>query len=112
MAMVVAPQPDRKRKTRHWVGPPPGSGAGATGWEPSLLAWPRVIVIDGRDGWLLYRYAVDGSVVGDTWHSTLEEAKAQALFEYEELLGEWREVPDGTADPVAQALGLESSDFR
>ena len=101
----------RPRKTTHWVGSPP-SLFGDTS-QRSLAGWPGVVVLmDESDGRYLFRFAADGKEVGDTWHQTIEDAKDQADFEYEDLLGEWREVPPEVGDPVALALGLPTSEFR
>ncbi len=46
-------------------------------------------------GWLLLRYDDHGDCVGDTWHSTVEEAKRQAQFEFDIQIDDWQEVPAG-----------------
>ncbi len=43
-------------------------------------AWVQIESIDGS--FYLTRYAASGACLTDTWHQTLEEAKAQAAFEF------------------------------
>ena len=42
-----------------------------------------------RHGWFLFRYDVDGTFCGDTWHETFDQAKAQTTFEYEVPADSW-----------------------
>jgi hypothetical protein len=46
---------------------------------------------------MLYRYTATGAFAGDTWHQSLNDATAQAQFEYGEALGAWRQIPDEVA---------------
>jgi hypothetical protein len=93
-------------KVGHFRGLPPELTGGQDDRE--RLPGPRVVVIkEDPDGIFLYRYTEDGSVVGDTWHQSVDEAKEQASFEYGELLNEWREVPSDVSDPVAFALNVD-----
>ncbi len=53
---------------------------------------------------MLYRYTAQGEFAGDTWHQTLEDAKAQAAAEYGEALSDWQDIPDGVSDAEAYAI--------
>ncbi len=44
-------------------------------------------------GCLLIRFLGDGKEVGDTWHESTEDAKAQAAIEFGESLGVWHRIP-------------------
>ena len=68
-----------------------------------------LLVDEAADGVMLHRFANDGSDAGDTWHQNLEEARAQAIFEFGPALGAWTALPDDTPDPAAAALRLLSS---
>jgi hypothetical protein len=62
------------------------------------MAAPRFLVIEDAPkkpdrGVFLYRFDAKGDCVGDTWHRDIEEAKAQAVHEYEVLVQEWQEIP-------------------
>ncbi len=92
--------------SRHYAGLPPlGSGAPDTRLR---MAIPRVLVLSTRpDGIFLDRFDELGEEVGDTWHESIEDAKAQAFAEYGETIGGWTPVPDEETDPVTFALRLE-----
>ncbi len=47
----------------------------------------------GEDGYYLFGCDEDWGTQTDTWHETLEDAKAQAEFEYEGVSATWR-VPE------------------
>jgi hypothetical protein len=65
------------------------------------MAAPRVLVLENRpDGIFLDRFSESGDEAGDTWHESIDNAKAQALAEYGENLGCWAEVPASEDDPV------------
>ena len=55
---------------------------------------------------MLYRYGGNSFEVfaGDTWAESVEQAQAQASYEYEELLGEWEWVPADVEDASAYAI--------
>jgi len=44
------------------------------------------------DGFYLLRLDPEGQCLADTWHQSLEEAKAQAAFEYEIDESDWSPV--------------------
>jgi hypothetical protein len=58
------------------------------------------------DGIFLYRYAQHDRCAGDTWHRTVDDAKAQATYEFNDLLSTWVQVPGGVADLMAFASEL------
>jgi hypothetical protein len=67
----------------------------------------QLLLIKQRpDGVFLFRYTADGQVVGDTWHMTVDDAKAQAQHEYGELLSPWKSVPTSIKEVVA--FGFEN----
>ena len=54
---------------------------------------PASLAIEADDvGFFLYRLDEDGSCAADTWHLTLEEAKAQAEFEYAVAPTDWTSI--------------------
>src|SRR5437879_3795579 len=91
------------QKSRHYVGVPPELVDGQT--ERVLLPRAQVVVIERlSDGVFLYRYSASGTVAGDTWHSTIQEAREQAVFEYGDALGRWMPIPREAGDAVKYAL--------
>jgi hypothetical protein len=59
----------------------------------------RLLIIDETaDGIYLLHFAADGSECSDTWHETVDDAREQAAFEFERLLGQWKPVPDEAPD--------------
>jgi hypothetical protein len=48
----------------------------------------------GEDSFYLFGCDQDWNTVTDTWHETLEDAKAQAEFEYEGVSATWQK-PEG-----------------
>lgn len=63
-------------RTRHLLGEP-NSG------EISRLPDPVTVVVLEQDGaFYLLRLDAEGECIADTWHKTLEAAKAQANFEF------------------------------
>lgn len=62
--------------------------------DPESMPWPSVLVIEEReDGVFLDRLTDAGASAGDTWHASVDDAKEQALDEYDGLLTEWKAVP-------------------
>ena len=89
-----------------WVGPA-SDGPGTVEEE---MDWPRVVlVIEHPDGPMLYRYAATGEFAGDTWHETLDKAKHQAEFEYEDALGTWRKIPSDVLESESVQYVLSSA---
>ena len=94
-------------RVKHSRGLPPELTEGRD--ERAQLPWPRVLVIEEKpDGFFLFRLTADGSVAGDTWHLSLNDAKQQAAYEYGDGLGEWRQVPEEVADIVDFAMAQAS----
>ena len=89
---------------RHLVGLPPEVTGGEDGRQ--LLPWPLVLVIqeDSEGNVFLYRVARNGAPGGDTWHASVDDAKAQAAHEYGELIGAWSVIPVDVGDAHAFAL--------
>jgi len=91
-------------RSKHYVGLPPAM----TGGEDLRVPMPIpqvVIAAEGeRRGWVLYRYTSERTVVGETWHPSMPDAKEQAAEEYAEALGGWREIPEGVDDILSYAL--------
>ena len=79
--------------TKHFRGLPPiGSSKVVT---RSPLGTPVLLVIEQKtDGVFLFRFSSDRRCVGDTWRKSVDEAKSQAAFEFNELLSIWRAVPE------------------
>ena len=67
--------------------------AGSNG--PEVIPPPNSLRIEPPekegDGYLLLRLDPSGTCLADTWHATLEEAQAQAEFEYEVAPDAWAE---------------------
>jgi hypothetical protein len=59
-----------------------------------------LLIEEKDDGFNLYEFREDG-FVGDTWHRTVEHAKAQATYRFGTSISAWKEVPLEFADPVA-----------
>jgi hypothetical protein len=64
-------------KTTHWIG--------AERCADPVAA--RIVMED--DGFYLLRLDSEGQCLADTWHQSLDEAKAQAAFEYEITDADW-----------------------
>jgi hypothetical protein len=64
-----------------------------------------ILLIAGPDpGAMLFRYTAHGEFGGDTWHPSLESAREQVDYEYEDSVGEWIHVPPDIEDPHAWAV--------
>jgi hypothetical protein len=61
-------------------------------------------VADPGAGAMLFRYTAHGDLAGDTWHASLDEARAQAAYEYGDALVPWIEVPEEIGDAHAFAV--------
>lgn len=93
------------REKRGW--PVSVVGTQSTGWKPvdartapvetSRRVLMNVRIDEDAGGYLLVYAADDGTVYGDTWHTTLEEAEhvAEELFELRE--SDWDPSPPGDA---------------
>jgi hypothetical protein len=89
-------------KVGHFIGGPPDSAHD----HRERMPWPRVLIIEANSdrSVALNRFSADGTFAGDTWHATLDEAKDQASYEYEDALSTWREIPNNVTDAVSFAL--------
>lgn len=90
--------------TRHFIASGPPNADGSFSGRIDMETPTVVYVEQAEDGIFLYRYARGQAFGGDTFHLTVEEAKKQAEWEYEGVLGPWTVVPEGTADPLAFVL--------
>ena len=79
-------------KVKHYVIP------AGTGFDQRQEMPPaQFLVIEAspekpETGALLYRFDIKGDCVGDTWHTSIEEAKKDAAAEYEGLVQDWQET--------------------
>ena len=53
-----------------------------------------VEIAEQSDGVYLYHYDAAGECIADTWHLSIDEAKAQAEFEFKIGKADWEEVRD------------------
>lgn len=103
--LAVIQQTDIHPPTRHFRGLP--SSLDSDGGNPEPLAWPRVAIITlNSEGVFLDRFNEDGSSGGDTWHESVEDAKAQALAEYNGTLLPWVVIPSALGDEAAIEYAL------
>jgi hypothetical protein len=94
-------------KVKHYHGLPPELSGGEDFRE--RLEVPALILIEEKpDGVFLLRFTANGRVVGDTWHTTIEEAQQQAHFEFANVLSNWRSVPADVEDVVEFGLSDET----
>jgi hypothetical protein len=102
IAKVIA-QPLRA-KIRHYRSLPPHLTSGEDLREQ--MASATILVIETKpDGIFLVRFALNGEIVGDTWHQTIEEAQEQAAFEYGSSLSAWAAVPADVTDLFTFSAG-------
>jgi hypothetical protein len=77
--------------------------------DSSKLAMPfpdvLLLVSDGNRA-MIYRYKQDGTFCGDTWHESIEDAKQQAIFEYQGALQAWSLVPTEEQDAREFAIRM------
>lgn len=86
-------------KVKHYSGLGPEFAA-QVGSSPGVLM-PNadfIVMKESDNGFRIERYTNGGGFCGDTWHPSIEEAKDQAKYEYEDGLGDWIDVPDGVED--------------
>ena len=103
---IVAPVLTRfvHARVRQTVGlPPEASGVHD---EREALPWPIAVLVkeESAGNVYVYRIAASGASAGDTWHPTVDEARQQAEYEYEGVLGKWERVPDDVRDAWEHAL--------
>ena len=78
-------------KTKHFQGELVAGDPGKTAELP-LPHFVEIVEEDG--GFYLYRYDSTSRCIADTWHTSMEEAKEQAKFEYEILESDWDTRPN------------------
>ncbi|HJW41313.1 MAG TPA: hypothetical protein VJ476_08805 [Rhizomicrobium sp.] len=49
-----------------------------------------LLIEEGDDG--VFLYTIRPGMIGDTWHATVDEAKAQAAYELGRICGPWHLV--------------------
>jgi len=75
-------------KTTHTIGHKTRNGL-----EVEKIADPKTIELVQRDGaYYLLRFDAAEICISDTWHETIEAAKAQARFEFDIGESEWIEA--------------------
>ncbi|HJQ19224.1 MAG TPA: hypothetical protein VJ867_02675 [Gemmatimonadaceae bacterium] len=78
-----------------------------------LLPDPDVlVVVEDKDGAMLFRYTAHGEMCGDTPHESLEQAERQAVMEYGSALMQWQDVPDDVKDVHAYAIEYASRELN
>jgi hypothetical protein len=58
----------------------------------SQIAWVEIEASDGACS--LFYFDANGTCLTDTWHETIQQAKAQARFEFEVEESDWKDVAD------------------
>ncbi len=92
----------------HFQGMPPVSRGDRD--ERQRLDPPAYLLIEpATDGTFLYRFTRSGACVGDTWHRSAAEARAQAKHEYGDAAGPWLEVPGDMEHAHDYALAVLAS---
>ena len=83
--------PDGDRRVVHTAGFP---------IDPDrMLPSPDVLlIVDGNQGCMLFRYTAYGEMCGDTPHDNAAQAEQQAIVEYGEALAPWIDVPSEISD--------------
>jgi len=92
-------------KVKHYSGLP-AILTGGKDTRQELGAAQFLVIEENKDGVFLYRYGVDGSYVGDTWHANVDDAKHQASYEYGKNFHGWVNVPPEVKDIVAFGRSL------
>jgi hypothetical protein len=91
MARIRATVKEHTGRTKHSVGCLVGQEPTSVFQTPPAI-WVEIVKVDG--GVQLYRYNSDGVCVADTWHLTVDEAKAQAEFEFGIGAPDWSEIDE------------------
>ncbi len=63
----------------------------ASGGVAPQIAWVEIEPADGA--FFLFYFDSNGTCLADTWHQTVEQAKAQAQFEFEIEEHDWSDAP-------------------
>ncbi|WP_437751217.1 hypothetical protein [Sorangium sp. So ce1389] len=82
---------DYVERTKHAVGGLVGQVPTAVFQVPPAV-WVEIEEVAG--GVQLYRYSSEGVCVADTWHLTVDEAKAQAEFEFGIHAPDWSDADE------------------
>jgi len=77
--VVLGPQHVPTGKTHHYDGEK----------ELPRAAMLKIVKYDDEDGFYLLHFDADGIEITDTFHESVEDALAQAEWEYRVKLGEW-----------------------
>src|SRR6185436_12703818 len=94
--MRLSPE-SQERRIKHFFGFPPELSLGTDGRQE--MGQASFLIIETKsDGVFLYRFAENGTFVGDTWHRDVDEAKLQAATEYEASTDAWESIPDDVKD--------------
>jgi hypothetical protein len=72
-----------------------------------------VVLVAGDDpGAMLFRYTAHGEYGGDTWHSSVDDAQEQAIYEYGDALLGWLDVPQDVDDVHAYAIRFAAEHLK
>ena len=65
-----------------------------------MLPVPDVVLLvsDDDTSAMVFRYTAHGEFGGDTYHTSVADAKEETEAEYEDALLEWEEVPEDVGD--------------
>jgi hypothetical protein len=88
---------DNLRSQIHYRGTSPGIAAELGLPQGTPMPPALIVVIDSGEptsGYFLNRFSHDGLDAGDTWHVSVDDAKAQAMLEFGGLLTAWQAIPD------------------
>jgi hypothetical protein len=68
--------------------------------EVTKVPDPKTVeVVEQEGAFYLLRLDGDGRCIADTWHETVEGAKAQASFEYGIEESDWKKIENGVGAP-------------
>jgi formamidopyrimidine-DNA glycosylase len=73
----------------------------------SLPTAEILLIAKKKSGIFLYHLTMEGTYITDSWHQTIEDAKRQAKFEFDNDPSNWKEVPDSYGDLDIVRLALE-----
>ena len=59
-----------------------------------------LLIEKNADGVFLYIFTKNGLCLGDTWHTSIDEAKKAATFEFADAFTYWIEVPNEIEDII------------